>query len=224
MNLCDDTVSVLKNFATINPSIEFKPGNIVKTVSPQKSIMAEATIKESFPSGGAIYDLNRFLGTLSLFEDPVINWGDRQAVISGSKKQVRYTFADPSMIVAAPDKRIELPSIDLKTQVMYDDLLSVAKASSVLQLPEVALVGSEGRLTMQALDSKNPTADDFHVELVGTTSSKFRFIFKTENLKLMNLNYDVEVTSKGIARFTSTNDSGPKLIYWIALESSSTFE
>jgi hypothetical protein len=186
--------------------------------------MAEATIKESFPSGGAIYDLNRFLGTLSLFEDPVINWGDRQAVISGSKKQVRYTFADPSMIVAAPDKRIELPSIDLKTQVMYDDLLSVAKASSVLQLPEVALVGSEGRLTMQALDSKNPTADDFHVELVGTTSSKFRFIFKTENLKLMNLNYDVEVTSKGIARFTSTNDSGPKLIYWIALESSSTFE
>jgi hypothetical protein len=186
--------------------------------------MAEATIEESFPNGGAIYDLNRFLGTLSLFEDPVINWGAKQAVISGSKKQVRYTFADPSMIVAAPDKRIELPSVELKTQVMYDDLLSVAKASSVLQLPEVALIGSEGRLTLQALDSKNPTADDFSVELVGSTDKKFQFIFKTENLKLMNLNYDVEVTSKGIAKFVSTNDSGPVLTYWVALESSSTFE
>ena len=66
MNFCDDTIQVLKNFALINPSIEFVPGSKLKTVSPQKSILAEASIQETIPRGGAVYELNRFLGTLSL--------------------------------------------------------------------------------------------------------------------------------------------------------------
>jgi hypothetical protein len=40
----------------------------------------------------------------------------------------------------------------------------------------------------------------------------------------MNFDYEVEISSKGIAKFVSANDSGPKLTYWIATEGHSTFE
>ena len=44
MKFSTDTLSVLKNFSTINPSIVFKPGSVVRTISPQKTVMAAATI------------------------------------------------------------------------------------------------------------------------------------------------------------------------------------
>ena len=47
---------------------------------------------------------------------------------------------------------------------------------------------------------------------------KFRFVFKIENFKMVSGEYDVEISSKGIARFSRN-----KLQYWIATESSSNY-
>ena len=224
MNFCDDTIQVLKNFALINPSIEFVPGSKLKTVSPQKSILAEASIQETIPRGGAVYELNRFLGTLSLFEKSAdIKFSDKYMTIADGKKSVNYTFADASMIISAPDKEISMPDHDVAVNLMWNDLNSVLKASADLNLPEVAVTGYNGNIKLQAIDSKNPTADKFEVEL-GRTDKEFRFIFKTENLKLLSLNYEVVITSKGIGKFSSLNTQGPRLIYYIALESNSTVE
>ena len=70
MKLSVDTVNILKNFSLINPSIAFKAGNSLSTMSPQRSVMARADLDDHFPSDGAIYDLSRFLGVISLFETP----------------------------------------------------------------------------------------------------------------------------------------------------------
>ncbi len=51
MQLSDNTMNVLKNFAAINPSIVIKPGNVLRTISPQKTIMAIATGVDDFPLG-----------------------------------------------------------------------------------------------------------------------------------------------------------------------------
>ncbi len=67
MYFSNDTVNVLKNFSQINPSIAFKPGNKLSTMSPQKSIMAIAEVQDVFSSSGAIYDLGRFFGVVSLY-------------------------------------------------------------------------------------------------------------------------------------------------------------
>ena len=45
-------------------------------------------------------------------------------------------------------------------------------------------------------------------------------VFKIENLKLFTGDYDVEITSKGISKFTHTSTN---LQYFIATESDSTF-
>ena len=64
MKLSENTVGFLKNYATINQSLEFREGNLLRTVSPLNTILASVEISEDFPKTFPIYELNRFLGTL----------------------------------------------------------------------------------------------------------------------------------------------------------------
>ena len=71
MKLSDSTVGFLKNYANINQSLEFREGKVLRTVSPLNTILASVEISEDFPKTFPIYELNRFLGTLSLFNDQI---------------------------------------------------------------------------------------------------------------------------------------------------------
>ena len=66
MKLSNETVTVLKNFSTINQNLVIKAGNKLSTMSAMKNIVASADVKEDFPQDFAIYDLNEFLAALSL--------------------------------------------------------------------------------------------------------------------------------------------------------------
>jgi hypothetical protein len=69
MKLSDKTLTLLKNFSSINQSILFKEGSSLRTISVMKNILAEATIEEELPKDFGIYDLNQFLnGTQSTSE------------------------------------------------------------------------------------------------------------------------------------------------------------
>jgi len=83
MKLSEQTVALLKNFSGINQNIQFKAGNKIQTISAQKNILVSAEIPESFPSDFAIYDLNKMLGVMSLFQDPDLEVGDKTMKIGG---------------------------------------------------------------------------------------------------------------------------------------------
>ena len=223
MQLSEATANVLKNFSQINPSIQFKAGHELRTVSPQKTVMAKATIDEAIPSNGAIYDLNRFMGVLSLFEAPNLVFHDTKVTVEKEKRKINYTFADPQMIVTPPEKDISFPDPEVSVTASWSEISQVLKAAAVMQLPEIALIGSSGEVYISAIDSKNPTADVYSSE-IGETNDEFTFIFKVENLKLLNLSYLIEVSAKGIARFTSINTEGCKLEYFVATETNSNFD
>ena len=95
MQISDDTIEVLKNFGTINPSLSFKAGNTVRTVSEQKNILAQAEIGETLPVNFAIYELNQFLGLASLYDKPDFAFGEKEVILSeGNNKSniVRVPF------------------------------------------------------------------------------------------------------------------------------------
>lgn len=218
MKLESRTIQILKNFASINPSLMFKPGSTLATVSPLKTLMAKASIDEIIPSQFAIYDLSKFLGVLSLFESPNLTIGERSMEISGSQQKVNYTFADPKLIVTPNDKEIAMPECEIQFRLIGDDLSRVLKGMGVLQLPEIAVTGDGADMFIEAIDSKNPSSDSYKVQ-VGTTGHTFRMIFKAENVKIMAGDYDLKISSKGIAHF-----KGQNIEYWIATEASSVFE
>lgn len=214
MKFCEDTLSVLKNFSGINQSILFQDGNTLKTISPQKTVMASATIKESIPSKAAVYDLSRFLSTLSLMNDPDIDFQSDKFVIQNGRSKSKYTFAAENMIVTPPNKEIRLPSVDVSIKVSWDDIQSVIRAAGVLQVGDIAFTAADGKLYMSAKDSKNPSSDSYDVELSDYDGEAFDMCIKVENLKLMPADYEIELSRAGMSHFKSEN-----VEYWIAVQS-----
>ena len=95
MKLSNGTVTVLKNFSTINPNLVIKAGNTISTMSAMKNIVAKAKVEETFPQDFAIYDLNEFLASISLFTNPDLEFKNDFVVIteSGSSgKFLKYWF------------------------------------------------------------------------------------------------------------------------------------
>lgn len=213
MKLSDKTIQILKNFATINQSILVRPGNVLKTITPLKTILAQATVTENFEQEFAIYELPRFLGTISLFSDPEFTFQEKYVTISSGKQRVNYTYADASMIMTPPSKEISFPDTEVEFTITADQLSTISKAGAVLQMPEIAVVGEDGLISIRAIDSKNSSADVFSLD-VGECDKDFKVIFRPENLKLITSDYKVSLTTAGICRFESDN-----LTYWVTTES-----
>jgi hypothetical protein len=220
MKLSDKTLSVLKNFSTINQSILFKQGSKLRTISVMKNILAEATVTEEIPKDFGIYDLNQFLNGLSLHQSPELDFvNEGHVVIKEGRMRSKYFFADPNVIITPPDKAIDLPSEDVSFELSTDQLDKLLKAAAIYQLPDLAVVGANGVVKILVRDKKNDTSNDFSVT-VGETDKVFSFNFKVENIKILPGTYDVSVSSKLLSRFTSKNQD---LTYYIALEPDSTF-
>ena len=220
MKLSDKTISVLKNFSSINQSILFKEGSKLRTISVMKNILAEATISEDFTRDFGIYDLNQFLNGLSLHKSPELDFAQAgYVVIREGKSRSKYFFADPNVIVTPPDKAINLPTEDVCFELSTEQLEKLLKASAVYQLPDLSAVGEAGVVKLVVRDKKNDTSNDFSI-VVGETDKEFTFNFKVENIKILPGTYEVVVSQKLLSRFTSKNHD---LTYYIALEPDSSF-
>ena len=217
MKIDTDTVNVLKNFAKINPSIVVSEGNVLKTISPTKTIMAKAKVKTEFAKRFAIYNLDRFISIVSTFTDPEFKFGEKSVDISDNTRKTHYVYADENTVTKAPDREINLPSVDVSFRLTNDVLRDVEKAAGVLGLPEIVVIGDGKNIKLQAEDTKNPTGDVYSV-VIGETDKAFKAIFKAENIKIIPGDYDVNISSKGISHFVHED-----VEYYIAVESSSTF-
>lgn len=224
MKLSNETLAILKNFATINSGILFKEGNTISTVSPQKNILADAKIAETIPQEFGVYDLNNFLSVISLFKEGAeIQFEPKHAVIvgMGGRSKIRYRFTDPSMIVVAPEKRPNLPSIDVSFSLSEDDFDWITKTASVLRVPNISIKSDGSSVYLTALDVNDDSAHTNSLELDGVEATgKYNLVFKSDNLKIIPGNYNVEICSKGIAKFT---DPVREITYFITLETSSTY-
>jgi hypothetical protein len=220
MKLSDNTLNILKNFAGINNSILVKQGNRLRTISVAKNILAEVEIKEEFPRDFAIYDLNQFLNGLSLHQDPDLDFNQNSYLsIKEGKRRVKYFFADPNVIIAPPEKEINLPSQDVCFQLDSASLEKLIKAAQVYQLPDMSAIGENGVIKLVVRDKKNDTSNEYAI-VVGETNDEFEFNFKVENIKIIPGEYDVIVSSKLLSEFSNTRHN---LKYYIALEPDSSF-
>jgi hypothetical protein len=220
MKLSESTLSLLKNFSTINQSILFKQGNRLRTISVMKNILAEATIGEDLPKDFGIYDLNQFLNGLALHNNPELNFeDDNYVIIKEGRSRSKYFFADPNVIITPPEKSIDLPSEDVTFELSTEQLDKLLKAAAIYQSPDLSVIGENGVVKILIRDKKNETSNTFAVT-VGETDSTFSFNFKVENMKILPGSYDVVVSQKLLSRFTNKNHD---LTYFIALEPDSTF-
>ena len=211
MKLSENTVNILKNFSTINQNILVKEGSGLRTMSTMKNILGEASITEDFPKEFGIYDLNEFLGVLSLVKDAELEFGDSYLTVNGGKTKIRYFYSDSS-ILTTPPETFNAPGCDVSFKISQTVLVSVLKASAVMQLPDVVL--TPGKIT--ATDLKNTTSNNYIEELdpPASDSPNFEFCFKADNLKMISGDYIVSAsTEAGVSNWL-----GQEAGYWIAME------
>jgi ribosomal protein L28 len=218
MKLSKETVSLIKNFAGINSNLLLKSGNKLATISSQKNVMADATVTETFPDFG-IYDLNEFLGAMSLFDDPELDFQEKYVSISQGSMKIKFFAADASVLVA-PQKAITFPEAEINFTMTAAMLNMINKTASVLRASDVSIVGDGTTITAVVGDKKNVTGNSFS-EPVGATDKTFKVNLKVENLKMLPGDYEVSISSKKISRFKSPSSD---LVYYVAVEADSTFE
>ena len=219
MKLTAETTAILKNYAAINQNIQFKQGQTLSTISPQKNILSRAEISEDIPSTFAIYDLNKLLGALSLFDKPEVTVGENKLNIQSGEYKLDYIYGDPSMLVLPPEKTLDFPDPEIKFKMAKDTYDTCLHAAQILSLPELVVHGDGEKVFLVATDTNNDSSDEFRKE-VGTTSNEFQMVFKIENMKLLSGGYQVGISSKGIAHFSHEHS---KLQYWIATEQNSNY-
>ena len=220
MKISKNTFEVLKNFSEINENLLIKPGNKLKTISVMKNTLAEASVEETFDKEFAIYDLNSFLSVLSLYEAPEISFSEDYLTVSQGKSSSKFWYADPSLVVS-PTKDIKMPPVDVSFTLTQTDLSKVKKASAVMQLPDITVTAeSGGDIFLTAVDSKNSTSNDYSVKVGDNAPADFTFHFKAENFKLIDGDYDVEISKSLISHFKHRSKN---VEYWIALEQTSKY-
>jgi len=211
MKLSDKTISVLKNFAAINKSILLHEGNVIRTISPFKTVMAKATIDEEFPKEVGIYELPRFLNTLNLFEGADIEFGERYLTIESGPSKIKYAYADPSLFAAAKKKDLNITDVIQTVDLSQSVLFAIDKARKTLGLEDIALEGVGGKLYIKVLDGTGKSNDEYALEL-GESEKDFRAVFKSENMEVMSRDYTVSISSKGITHWKADD-----VEYWIVL-------
>ena len=138
MKLSESTLNVLKNFSTINQGIVFKTGSTLRTISKQQNVMAKATVTETFDKDFAIYDLNRLLALLTSLKEPDVKVNDKTLKITSGSSSTTYGLSDETMVVAPPDKDLDVKNAEVNFTLTKDDLNQVLKLAGVLGLPNIA--------------------------------------------------------------------------------------
>jgi hypothetical protein len=222
MKLSNETLAILKNFATINQGLYFTEGNELSTKSLQGNILAVAKIEESIPVNFGIYDLNNLLSVISLYKTGAeLEFDSKHILIKGlgGRSTIKYRMTDPSMLVIPGDKRPKLPSVDVELNLTIDDLNWIMRSANVLNSTHISVESDGENVVMNTFDAKNDSAHTNSVKMNVVSDKKFKLVFKTENLKMIPSDYNVQICAKGIAKFENTN-----LTYWISLETNSTYE
>lgn len=219
MKLCKETIAIFKNFGTINPNLTLSPGSDLSTITVGKNIIAKAVVPEEFPIEFGIYDVNEFLGAMSLFGDPELTFTDHYVTIKEGSNSVKYYAAATSVLTKVPTTK-PFPSADITFELAASNLSQILKVSSILRVPDFSIVGDGQNIAIIVSDKANATGNTFDA-VIGTTDKTFKVNFKVENMKMLPGDYEVSIGGKKISRFVNKNVN---LTYYLALELDSTFD
>ena len=218
MVLSNETIEVLKNFATINANIACTTDKVLKTVGVSKNIMAKSPILEEFPYDFGIYDLPEFLSAVGMFEDPELAFDENKkfVAISNGTSSIKYFFSQIGNLVVAKNEP-KMPDSAVKFNITHEQLMTIRKASSALNVPSMVVTpNGSSEVDLTVTDTSNNTSNEFKLSVRsnGSIESEFSFVFNINNFKFSNSDaYAFDVSSKSIASVTAGDT-----LYWLALD------
>ena len=229
LTISEETYQILVNFSTINSSIVFKKGNLIRTIANAENILGEYVSEEYIPQDFAIYDLSEFISAIGICARdnslPTLHFdNDDYVTIKGGNLSIRYYFSDPQITLkVAPEKEVKFPGSNISFTINQSDLKNLRDALAKFNLPEVLFRSRDGKVTVHGVDTENATSNTFWMDFPGGQSTgDFDLTLNTENLRVSrNYAYNVKVSEHLLSEWTvigSGTSSDLQLKYYIALE------
>ena len=220
VTLSKNTLTILKNFSTLNSNLLVKPGNVIKTITPSKNGMAIATVEETFDVEFGIWDLNKFLGVVSLFNAPNFTFGEKSVKIkNGSNSVVNYYYSEPRLL-SIPTKDVIMPEVNVSVTLTEKNFGELQKAASVMQLPDLSFTSNGNGILAMVSDLSDPTSNSYKIDLdENYEGSQFIFNFKMENIKILPGDYTINFAKNIVGEFVNKSIS---LKYWFAMEANTS--
>ena len=220
MELTENTLQVLRNFASIHQNIVIQEGNVLRTVSEGTTVLARSEIDVEFPSSFGVYDLGELLSVLSLVESPRIAFDEKFLTIAdgSGRSSVKYFYSDPNILTSS-SKDISMPDPDVSFRLDRDTMNKIKRAASVFGHTEVSVTKEDGSIVLTVLNNEDPTSNTMKIVVDGSSDlDDFKLIFNINNLKMIDGDYDVYLSSKLISHFVNTESN---VEYWVALQKTS---
>ena len=215
-----NTLAILKNFSSLNSNLLVHPGNVIKTITPSKTGMAVATVEEDFGVEFGIWDLNKFLGVVSLFNNPTFAFGEKSVKIkNGGDSVVNYYYSEPRLLTY-PTKDVNMPKVDISITLTEKNFNELQKAASVMQLPDLSFKSDDDSIVAMVSDLSDPTSNSYKVVVgIGDVLPNFLFNFKMENIKILPGDYKINFAKNVVGEFV--HQSIP-VKYWFAMEANTS--
>tara|TARA_R110002153_G_scaffold27498_6_gene85402 strand:+ start:1689 stop:2402 length:714 start_codon:yes stop_codon:yes gene_type:complete len=235
MELSSRTLGILRNFGDINQNLLVDDPKELITVSETKTILAKATIDESLDQRFGLYQVNEFLSCLSVVEKPSLKFGKDRVTISDEAgiSSIQYVYSNEENLTVPSVRSIPMPDPEVKFNLTVRDLAKLRKATGVFDYTNVIVSKINEVVTLSAVELSD---DDVNVsKLVNGSAHRYDiavggdwncgddsvFVLDINNLKLIEGNYEVELSSKMISHFVNTESS---IEYWIALQKQTVVE
>ena len=230
MKLRETTQNILKNYSTINQSIYLKKGSRLSTISVMRNILSATDVSEEFPVDFCIYDLGKFLNLLAIY--PELTFHEKYVEMSNGAKKYKFMAAEPSIIVFTentfeldgsdnnPEGSKQSPKWEINVKLPNATLSEQNKVAQISGLPDFSLsTKNDGKVYFSALDKKDDTSN-VSEEPVGESDDTFTMYFRSENLKMIEGDYDVGISKNKISTFRHQK---LPIQYWITLEQDSSY-
>lgn len=192
--LTDSTQRILKNFATISTSMLLREGQTQKTMSASKSILAIAQLETAWPQETAVYQLPELLSNLSVFDNPSLEFEDKNFIIRGSQSpsHVVYPYSDPSVVVAPPEKSFDLSNPSAVFTLTGKVVAEIKKLSAINNLPTVVIDADADKQTIivKPQDEKNPSSRVYSYP-VHSTPEHITSLTQTAECKFKREHFDL---------------------------------
>lgn len=223
MQLNENTMKVLENYATIQENIVFNQGNVIKTMATPRNILAVAELDQSFPREFGIYNLKEFLNVMSLVDKPKLTFSEEYVSVNDENGLVgvKYFYASPQTLIS-PEQDINMPESEVKFTLDQTTLRRIRAAAGVLNHEKMLIApNGPGEVLLTVVDPTDKTSNSFQCSVPADHQNvKFEFVMTISNLKVVDGDYDVDISKRLLSRFTN---KGKSVTYFIALERSSTY-
>lgn len=202
-----ETINILKSFSNINKSIKIRKGNEISIFSSVHSQLAVAQIDDTFDREFSIYDLNQWLATISLFDNPVFKYEDRYMTISNESGGISAKYRYSNDIVTSdqplPSKLPNSPTIFSFT-FTNEQLQKTIKASSILSSELICITPTSVKAFSRNKDNESSDneyitqTDSSTVEVIDEYSplAKNGVCISVNSLKVIPNEYKVSVKEK----------------------------